>query len=239
MAIIVFQHHDAGRPGRLGRVLCEHAHRLDIRRLDQGGRIPPDLDNVDGVISLGGRQNVGDNVAWLGEEMAFLRRAHEAGLPVVGVCLGAQLIAAALGGQVGPLEKPEVGFHTVSLTPLGQVDALLAGVAWSSPQFCHHGEGVTELPPGATLLASSQACRVQVFKVGLRTCAVQFHFEAERDQIEALCRGETDMGQRVGVTPEQVLTQADRHADAFTRAAERLCRNIGAFVTPARTRVAV
>ncbi|MFG0275117.1 MAG: type 1 glutamine amidotransferase [Phycisphaerales bacterium] len=239
MAIIVLQHQDSGHPGRLGRALREQAHRLDIRRLDKGDGVPVDLDNVSAVVSLGGRQNVGDNVAWLGREMEFIKAAHEAGLPVVGVCLGAQLVAAALGGQVGPMDKPEIGFHPVSLNPTGQVDPILAGVAWNAPQFCHHGQQVTELPPGATLLGSSQACRVQAFKCGRSTYAFQFHFEAERAQVEAICRADADMDQRAGVTAEQVLSQHDKHEDAFARAAERLSENIATFLIPSRTRVAV
>lgn len=239
MAIIVLQHQESGHPGRLGRTLRDYAHRLDIRRLDAGDRVPVDLDDVDGVVSMGGRQNVGDNVSWLREEMEFLKAAHEASIPVVGVCLGAQLVAAALGGQVGPMEKPEIGFHPVSINPAGQTDTLLAGVAWTAAQFCHHGQMITELPTGATLLASSDACRVQIFKVGMKTYGYQFHFEADRAQIEALCRANTDLNQRVGVTAEQVLTQADKHFDAFARAADRISENIAAYLMPATTRVAV
>jgi len=239
MAIIVFQHQESGRPGRLGRALLEEAHHLDIRRLDQGASLPPDLDDVEAVVSLGGRQNVGDNVSWLREEMDFIKAAHEAGLPVVGICLGAQLIAAALGGQVGPMEKPEIGFHSVSLLPAGQTDTIFLGVAWDSPQFCHHGQTITELPAGATLLASSEACKAQAFKAGMRTYGFQFHFEAEGEQVADLCRADADLGQRAGVTCEQVVSQAQKHHERFSRAANLLSENIAAYLIPARTRVAL
>jgi GMP synthase-like glutamine amidotransferase len=239
MAIIVLQHHDSAHAGRLGRTLGDYAHRLDIRRLDAGDRVPVDLDNVDGVVSMGGRQDVGDNVSWLREEMAFIKAAHEASIPVVGVCLGAQLIAAALGGQVGPMEKPVIGFRQVSINPTGQIDTLLAGVSWTAPQFCHHGQTITELPTGATLLASSEHCRVQMFKVGMKTYGYQFHFEADRAQVEAICQANTDLNQRAGVTTEQILTQADKHFDALARAADRISENIATYLMPATTRVAV
>ncbi len=103
MAIVVFQHADECRPGRLGLTLRDHGFRLDIRRVDRGDAIPPDFDNIDGVVSLGGPQYVTDSHAWIQRELDFLAKAHERGLPVVGICLGAQLIGKALGGEVGPM----------------------------------------------------------------------------------------------------------------------------------------
>ncbi|NER02933.1 MAG: hypothetical protein F6K17_10010 [Okeania sp. SIO3C4] len=92
MAIIIFQHDDINRPGRLGMTLRDHGFKLDIRRLDQGDKVPADLDDVEAVITLGGRANVDDSFAWLDEERAYLKAAHERSLPVIGICLGCQLI---------------------------------------------------------------------------------------------------------------------------------------------------
>src|SRR5690606_15590880 len=130
-------HSDIGGPGRLGRVFRDHGYKLDIRRVDLaeergGAPIPPDLDDVEGVISLGGPQDVMAKEPWVAQEIEFLRTAHEAGLPVVGICLGCQLLARALGGEVDRAAKPERGFTRVVQTPAGNTDRVLAGVPWTT-----------------------------------------------------------------------------------------------------------
>ncbi len=235
MAIIVFQHHDIGVPGRLGVTLRDHAHRLDIRMLHEGDSVPPDFDNVSGVISLGGPQSVGDpedKAPWMARELEFLREAHERSIPVVGVCLGAQLVAAALGGEVSPMDQPEIGFHSVKLGPTGQTETLLAGISWDSMQFCHHGQEITKLPEGAVPLASSKRCKVQAFKVGMRTYGFQYHFEADQPIIRKLVNSARDDLHRAGYTEDEIDQQVENQYAAFARLADRLCVNIAANLLP-------
>lgn len=235
MAIIVFQHHDIGLPGRLGVTLRDHAHRLDIRMLHEGDSVPPDFDNVSGVISLGGPQNVGDpedKAPWMLREMEYLREAHERAIPVVGVCLGAQLLAAALGGDVGPMDQPEIGFHTIHINHVGQTDTLLAGVAWDAPQFCHHGHEVKSLPDGAAALASSKRCKIQAFRVGMRTYGFQYHFEADQPIIRKLINAARDDMHRAGYTEDEIEQQMEKRYPTFARLADRLCVNIAAYLMP-------
>jgi GMP synthase (glutamine-hydrolysing) len=240
MAIIVFQHGSNVGPGRFGVTLRDHGFTLDIRRLNltaaQGGKpVPKDYDNVEGVLSLGGAQNIGEPYPWLEHEAAFIKGAHERQLPVVGICLGSQLIAHALGGVVAPMDTPEVGFHDVTLNTAGQIDTLMAGIAWTSPQFCSHGYEVKQLPPGATLLASSKACKVQTFRVGLRTIGFQFHPECDRLGIDELSTG-CSLMPRVGLTKADVLSQADRHYEMFARLADRLAVNLATYLFPLQRR---
>lgn len=229
--IVVFQHSDTGNPGRLGRTLRDHGFHLDIRRpdLDRPERsVPPDLDNVAGVIALGGPHSVSDSHPWIRQEMAFLRRAHEAGLPVVAICFGSQLLAKALGGAVVRMARPEVGFEPVSLTVPAQTETIMSGIPWTHRPFSVHGEMVETLPEGAMLLASSPACRVQSFKVGHRTFGFQFHFEAD----EALMAGlldEPEMLERAGVTREEIERQIAEFNPRFATVADRLCINIASF----------
>ncbi len=244
MAIIVFQHSDIGGPGRLGATLRDHGIRLDIRRLDLpadagGAGVPADLDNVEGVISLGGPQNVGDNLPWLREEMQFIKSAHDRGLPVIGICLGHQLIAAALGGEVAPMERPEAGFHTVSLNMAGQLEPVLAGIAWNSPQFCLHGQQVTKLPKDAVALASSAGCAIQAFRAGVRTFGFQYHFESDLAGIRTYLRERPDEFAAAGVSASDVEAQAQRHYEAFARLASRLCVNLVTLCFPMRHKRAV
>lgn len=232
MAIVVFQHSDACRPGRLGLTLRDHAMRLDIRRLDKGDPFPPDFDNVDAVVSLGGPQNVGEAHPWLEREAAFIREAHERELPVIGICLGAQLIGHALGGVVGPMSTPEVGMLDVDLLPAGQTDTIFAGVPWKSVQFQKHKQEVRELPPGATLLASSPKCKVQAFRAGMRTYAFQFHFEADREMIGEMMRNAVSELHQAGSTPDEFARQLDARYDAFARIGNRLAVNLTTFLIP-------
>lgn len=236
MAITVFEHHDIGGPGRLGATLRDDAHRLRIVQLHRRDAVPPDFDDVDGVISMGGPQNVGDGpdkAPWMRGEIDFLLQAHERKLPIVGVCLGAQLLAVALGGEVGPMEQPEIGFHTVSINSSGQTDALLAGVAWESSQFCHHSREIKSLGPGATPLASSKRCAIQAFRASMRSYGFQYHFEVDPAGAAALVGSARDDLHRAGYTEEEIDQQIDERYDAFARLGDRLCVNIASFLMPA------
>jgi len=239
--IIVFQHGDLEGPGRLGATLRDHGFRLDIRRPDRdgAGAVPPDLDNVHGVISLGGAMNVGDPLAWLGREMEFLKLAHEAALPVIGVCLGAQMLAAALGGKVEKMPRPEWGLAPVSLTVPGQTEAMLAGIPWTVHQFHSHAYEVTELPADATLLASSAACRVQAYRCGLRSFGFQYHFECDRPAIEGYARRDGETLAAAETSVEALVRQLDGHYAMFARAADRLCVNVATYAFPFDRLVAV
>jgi GMP synthase (glutamine-hydrolysing) len=247
MAIIVFQHSPLCGAGRLGATLRDHGFKLDIRRLDTGGAagggVPPDLDNVHGVVSMGGPQNVGESHAWMEPQYAFLRKAHAAQLPIIGVCLGAQLIAHALGGQVGPMTdaagrpKLEAGFHKVSINPTGQIEPMLAGILWDSMQFQMHGHEVRQLPPDSTLLASSVACKSQAFRVGLRTFGFQYHFECDRPMVDVLTKDSEEWMRPAGVTVSDVAAQADRCYPEFARLADRLCVNLATLLFPVERRV--
>lgn len=235
--ILIFQHGGDVGPGRLGATLRDHGFNLDIRRVDLpsdgGGKpVPPDLDNVHGVISLGGHQNIDESHPWLQAEIEFIRAAHGANLPVVGVCLGAQLLTTALGGRVAKLDRPAVGFHEVNILPPGQTDTILAGVPWRSMQFHTNAFGVEELPEGATTLASSEACSVEVFKVGFRTYAFQHHFEYDRHMIDRATDASRGLLTEAGMTAEQVGEQADRYYRRTAQINDRLCVNIATYCFP-------
>ncbi|MFG0326355.1 MAG: type 1 glutamine amidotransferase [Phycisphaerales bacterium JB037] len=233
--ILVFQHSDIGTPGRLGLTLRDHGFRLDIRRPDRDGveSIPPDLDNVHGVVSLGGPQSANDADAWVAREQAFLRAAHEAELPVVGICLGAQMIGKALGGTVSKLDEPEVGYLPISVEVPGQTDTLLAGMPWNSRVFQHHGETVSQLPEGASKLASSPA-GVQVFRAGIRTIAFQFHLEATPAIAEAIARDprSADLNARAGLDADAIVAQTEEFGPRFNDIANRLCVNLATYCFP-------
>lgn len=232
MPIIVFQHSDCERPGRLGLTLRDHAFRLDVRRPDRGEPIPADFDDIDGVISLGGPQHLGRREAWMDREIEFLKAAHTRQLPLLGICLGHQLIAAALGATIAPMDKPEVGFAEVDILPAAQTDTILTGIAWRSPQFHLHFDAVKDTPPGATLLASSEQCKVQAFRAGLRTYGFQYHPEFDRPMIKASLVDNRDMLVKAGMNGPQVEAQADKHYEMYARLGDRLSLNIVTYLVP-------
>jgi GMP synthase-like glutamine amidotransferase len=129
-----------------------------------------------GLVVMGGPMSVHDADAWLSDERALLRVAVEIGLPVLGVCLGAQQLAAALGAEVTPGRAPEVGVGEVHLTADALRDAVFG--AAPTPLPCVHWHGDTfVLPEGAVRLAGNDAYANQAFRVGARAYGLQFHVE--------------------------------------------------------------
>jgi GMP synthase-like glutamine amidotransferase len=236
MAITVFEHHPLETADRLGTVLNEHGHRLDIIQLHRGQPVPPDLDNVDGVISMGGPMNLDDaeRPDWMRPELDFLKAAHEADLPVLGVCLGAQLIAEALGGSVEKMESPEIGFGKVTSTFFGTTDPLHLGVPWDMQMFHAHGRQVTSPPPGGTPmpLSGSAATKCQAFRVGLNTYGFQYHFEWTRKTIEQVIADDPEFYGSGEHRPDDLLRSLDPHYRLYRHLGDRLCQNLATLMFP-------
>lgn len=234
MAILIFQHHRAEPTCRLGETLQDIGHRLRTVALYEGESLPSDLDDVDGVISMGGPMNVdqADAFPWIEGEMALIKQAHEAKLPVVGICLGAQLVAKALGGEVGPMEQAEVGFGPLRLAFPGTTDPIYAGIPWSTTTFHAHAQQVTDLPPGATPLAGSPACKNQAFKVGLTTYAFQYHFEWDRADLARVLSSMTGWLTEIGADVPAIKADIDKSYPMYRHLGDRLCRTLTDLVFP-------
>ncbi len=175
---VVLQHVAFEGPGALVPAIEATGAPLSVVRLDQGNPVPAPVDAgaMSGLVALGGPMSVHDDLDWLEPERALLRAAVEAGVPVLGICLGAQQLAAALGGRVTQGPAPEVGVGEVHLT----IDAIADPVFGPAPTPlpCVHWHGDTfSLPEGAVRLAANEAYENQAFRVGPNAYGLQFHVE--------------------------------------------------------------
>jgi GMP synthase-like glutamine amidotransferase len=175
---MLLQHVSYEGPGAIALAVRDGGGALDVARVDCGEAVPAPSAVADmaGLVVMGGPMGVHDGHAWLSDERALLRAAVEAGLPVLGVCLGAQQLAAATGAEVTTGPVPEVGVGEVHLTPEALHDPVF-GLA-PTPLPCVHWHGDTfTLPEGAVRLARNDAYANQAFRVGARAYGLQFHVE--------------------------------------------------------------
>lgn len=177
MNILVFQHLAVEHPGLFRDLWRAAGHVVRIVALDEGEAIP-DLGGFDLLAVMGGPQDVWqvERFPWLAAEMAAIRDWVLAGRPYLGICLGHQLLAEAMGGKVGPMAVPEVGLTTVQLTEAGRADPVLGGLGPEVAAFQWHGAEVQRLPEGAEVLAVNAACQVQAMRIK-RAWGIQFHIE--------------------------------------------------------------
>jgi GMP synthase (glutamine-hydrolysing) len=174
--LLVLQHIACEPPAAFEDELRSRGLDLVRVELDEGEPLP-DWREFPAIVVMGGPMGAydeGDHL-WLAAEKRLLREAVEAEVPVWGVCLGAQLLAGALGARVYRGERPEVGLLPVELTPAASSDPVFREAPSSFPTLQWHGDSF-DLPDGATLLASSPAYRHQAFRVG-RSYGLQFHLE--------------------------------------------------------------
>lgn len=175
----------------------------------------PDTRDIGGLLILGGEMNVDQVDAYphLAGLRDLARSMVDSGQPILGVCLGAQVLTRALGAPVRRMPVREIGFHGIEATEAGRTDPVLVPFSPSATVFQFH-EDTCDLPKDAELLFRGQASEVQAFRVGERAYGVQFHFEVTRREIGAWCDETPDLEDTWGVTKKQLLDQADLHLEA-------------------------
>jgi GMP synthase (glutamine-hydrolysing) len=176
--VYVFQHVACEDLGTFAEVLTRRDYNPEYVRLFAGDSIPDDYDSAAALIVLGGPMSVNDaaRLTYLAQEKTMLRKALERSQPVLGVCLGSQLLAAAAGSQVFSGARPEIGWGSISLTMEGKQDPVIAPLADVASVFHWHGE-TFDLPLGATRLAFSGLTMNQAVRLGRNAYGLQFHLE--------------------------------------------------------------
>lgn len=178
--------------GVFGQVAREAGHGLEEWSLAWGTPPPRPIDDYGAVLVFGGAMHADqdDRHAWLREENLFLQRLLDRHVPLLGVCLGAQLIAKAAGAPVRRAPEPEIGWLPVELTDAAAGDPVLSGLPRRFHAFQWH-YCTYEIPPGAEELARSTVC-TQAFRLGEAAWAIQFHAEVTREEILAWLAGESE-----------------------------------------------
>jgi GMP synthase-like glutamine amidotransferase len=191
--ILVFQHLTVEHPGAFRDLWAAAGHTVTTVDFERGDAIP-EFDGYHLMVVMGGPMDVWEEDAhpWMVEEKVAIRRwVRDLAKPYLGICLGHQLLADALGGVVGRMAAPEVGLHPVELTAAGMADPLLGGLPPRLETFQWHGAEVKELPDGSEVLATSAACPVQAFRWERHAYGFQYHCEitartvAEWNEVEA------------------------------------------------------
>ncbi len=178
--LLVLEHDASDPPMRLGDWLTEVGARLEVRRLHAGDEVPSDAGGYQGIVSLGGEMGARDDdvAPWLPAVRKLLARAVADRTPTLGICLGAQLLAAATGGQVLRGDAgPEIGAYLLGRRDAADTDPLFVGIPMTPDVMHYHYDVVSVLPPGAVLLLTGAEYPNQAFRVGSAAWGLQFHIE--------------------------------------------------------------
>ena len=216
---------DAG-PGVFAEAIAAAGAGLQEWALDEGGEPPADPLSYDAVFTLGGSMNVdeGERHRWLAPEVALLRELLDRGVPLLGLCLGGQMVAAAAGAEPRRATRPEIGWHRVEVTEAGREDPLLGPLAPGFEAFQWHSYEFP-LPPGAVAVARSEVC-LQAARVGERAWAIQFHPEvSEADALRWIDDYRSDADAvRIGLDPAPLRAETEAKIAAFNQLGRDLCR---------------
>jgi GMP synthase (glutamine-hydrolysing) len=216
--ILVLQHHPAENLGAIADALEEAALAWQYVRVFDGAPIPKELRGAGGLIVMGGPESVYqlDRFPYLRDEIALIEAALAAGKPILGVCLGSQLLAAALGAEVRRGDQREIGWFPVRLGDEAADDRLFRGMPREFVAAHWHSD-VFDLPRGATALASSERTPVQAYRFGDKAYGLLFHAEMTREILGALIAEFGDGLMRIGLDGDGIMLEAERHLPALGR----------------------
>ena len=209
--VAIFRHYPTEGPGYFAT--CLEAHRIawKLVEIDAGEAVPESVDEFAGLAFMGGPMSVNDELPWIARVLQLIRAAHEADVPVLGHCLGGQLMAKALGGKVGVSPYKEIGWGRVDIADSEPARAWF-GDTRGFLAFHWHGETFS-IPPGATRLASSPHCDNQAFALG-KHLGLQCHVEMTPEMIRNWCQSGKKEIERSACASVQAVSEIENHLHA-------------------------
>lgn len=207
--VLIIQHDPFDGPGTVRDALAAGGFGTTVIHPYAGDPVPGTLGGAQGLVVLGGPMglNERDWHPYLTDEMGLIRQAVSMGRPVLGLCLGAQLLAAALGASVRANPVKEIGWHPVYLTDEAGDDGLFRGITGPFQAFHWHGD-TFDLPPGSVHLASSPLCQHQAFRYGVAAYGLQFHLEVDEAKVKEIVTVFDARLRDVGLEAQQVVHDA-------------------------------
>jgi GMP synthase-like glutamine amidotransferase len=228
--ILIVKHIPIEGPGKLGEYLERNGIGSQTVELSLGDKLPSSPQDFSAIVILGGPMNVYQEkrYSFLKEETRFIQQVLRTEVPLLGICLGAQLIAKAAGAKVYQAEAKEIGWYQVGLTPAGISSPLFCGLPESLFVFQWHGD-TFDIPEGGELLATSDGCPHQAFRYGNCAYGLQFHLEVTAEMIKEWMRSyDTELEQliRAGVMNRRdILRDTYKVTDEYYKNACRLFSN--------------
>ena len=230
--VLVLQHADPEHPGLISDAVRNVGGTLETIRGDLGQHIPSTLEGYSGLIIMGGPQSVyeEEEFPYLRAEKQLAREAIDNNIPLIGICLGSQIIADVLGSEVHPSGGVEIGWKDITRSAEIAVNPILSALPETFTPLHWHGD-VYDLPNGATPIGSSDMTACQGFTYGETTYAPLFHLEMTEQQITDMATQFPDDIHRGGLSPETLLSQTPAHAAAIKPTATEIFTRWAALLT--------
>lgn len=211
--VLILQHVSVEGPGRVVEALESLGAAWEIRRVDLGAPVPITLAPFSGLVVMGGPMSVYESgeIPHIGEELRLIEEALRRQKPILGICLGSQLLAAALGARVYSSGRKEIGWFDVHLTEAGRSDPAFSRVAAPFRALHWHGDSF-DLPSGAVSLARSALTEHQAFRAGRHALGLLFHLEATAAQVVAMADAFSEELAAASVDRVELLKDSERFA---------------------------
>ncbi|PIQ82763.1 MAG: glutamine amidotransferase [Candidatus Omnitrophica bacterium CG11_big_fil_rev_8_21_14_0_20_64_10] len=221
----IFQHAAPETPGLIEEVLASGGVPFELFRSFEGAAVPARLDAAVGLVIMGGPMGVGDRMRYpyLRGELKLIEQALRTDRPILGVCLGAQMLASVLGAPVYPGKRKEIGWEEITLIPEGKGDPLFRGMRSPAQVFHWHGE-TFDLPAGAVRLAASAVTPNQAFRHGRTAYGLQFHLEVTETMVGGMVKAFAGELAAERLDGAAILRESARRLPALQRVAEPVFR---------------